>query len=223
MEHNLTSEQIEELREAFELFDKNGDGTISATELSQVMKQMNQNPTQQEINDMIGEVDEDGNGTIEFDEFVTMMTRHRNSAKITDEQLQAAFARVDVKNQGAIDGKQLYDCLKLLHVNLTKEGTRLVEQTIRLCENKIDLKNLRMLVVQLPSEEEEDDLVMSFKMFDKNGDGSISREELKEVMKSLGEDLSEKEIDDMLAEADVNNDNVISFEEFRAMMSQTGK
>ncbi|KAJ1870247.1 hypothetical protein LPJ55_004805 [Coemansia sp. RSA 990] len=222
MKQELPSEKIEELRAAFELFDKNGDGTISATELAEVMKQMNQNPTQQEINDMIGEVDEDGNGTIEFEEFVTMMTRHQSSTKVTDEQLQAVFARIDTQGQGVIDGKQLYDCIRLLNISLSKDVTKLVDQTIRLCENKIDLKNLRMLVAQLPIEEE-DDLAMSFKMFDKNGDGSISKDELREVMASLGENLSEKEIDDMLAEADVNNDNVISFEEFKNMMSQTGR
>ena len=50
-----------ELKEAFKLFDKDGDGTISTTELGTVMRSMGQNPTEQELTDMITEVDGDGN------------------------------------------------------------------------------------------------------------------------------------------------------------------
>ena len=51
---------ITELREAFSLFDKDGDQTISASELGAVMKSLGQNPTQAELEDMINEVDTDG-------------------------------------------------------------------------------------------------------------------------------------------------------------------
>ena len=50
-----------EFKEAFALFDKNGDGTINTKELGTVMRSLGQNPTEAELQDMINEVDADGN------------------------------------------------------------------------------------------------------------------------------------------------------------------
>jgi len=71
----LPEEQIAEIKEAFSLFDKDGDGTITSKELGTVMCSLGQKPTDAELVDMINEVDANGNGTIEFPEFLTMMTR----------------------------------------------------------------------------------------------------------------------------------------------------
>ena len=75
MSENLTENQKEEFKEAFSLFDKDGDGTVSTEELGQVMRTLGQNPTESELNDMIKEVDIDGNGEIDFEEFVDLMIK----------------------------------------------------------------------------------------------------------------------------------------------------
>ena len=51
---------ISEFKEAFSLFDKDGDGTITTKELGTVMRSLGQNPTEAELQDMINEVDADG-------------------------------------------------------------------------------------------------------------------------------------------------------------------
>ena len=71
----ISEEQKSEYREAFALFDKNGDGTITVAELGVVMKSLGTNPNATELQDMINEVDVDGNGTLEFDEFCQLMAR----------------------------------------------------------------------------------------------------------------------------------------------------
>lgn len=66
---------LEETREAFMLFDKDSNGTIDTSELGAVMRSLNMNPTDTELKDMINEVDGNGNGSIEFEEFVAMLSR----------------------------------------------------------------------------------------------------------------------------------------------------
>ena len=62
----LTEEQIAEFKEAFSLFDKDGDGTITTKELGTVMRSLGQNPTEAELQDMINEVDADGTVLLYF-------------------------------------------------------------------------------------------------------------------------------------------------------------
>lgn len=60
----LTDEQIAEFKEAFSLFDRNGDGCITTGELGTVMRHLGQDPTDEELKEMIDEIDQDGDGTI---------------------------------------------------------------------------------------------------------------------------------------------------------------
>jgi calmodulin len=47
----IPDHRLKEYRDAFEMFDKDKDGTITAKELATVMKSLNQDPTEQELND----------------------------------------------------------------------------------------------------------------------------------------------------------------------------
>ena len=72
-EQQLNEEQIEEFRATFKKFDLDGDNTINTKELGNVMRMLGQNPTEAELQDMIADVDTDGNGSIEFEEFKQLM------------------------------------------------------------------------------------------------------------------------------------------------------
>ena len=63
----------EDIRETFQVFDKDGNGFISAAELWQVMTIVGKNLTNKEVDEMIREVDTDGDGQVNYEEFVTNM------------------------------------------------------------------------------------------------------------------------------------------------------
>ena len=72
-------------REAFKLFDKDGNGTIELDELRQVMCSLGQSPTESELNQIIADADMDGDGTIDFDEFIEMMNKQETRDLNRDE------------------------------------------------------------------------------------------------------------------------------------------
>lgn len=106
MAEELTEEQISEFKEAFSLFDKDGDGTITTKELGTVMRSLGQNPTEAELQDMINEVDADGNGTIDFPEFLTMMAKKMKNND-SEEEILEAFKVFDRDGNGFISAAEL--------------------------------------------------------------------------------------------------------------------
>ncbi|CAI9107748.1 OLC1v1007183C1 [Oldenlandia corymbosa var. corymbosa] len=71
----LTEEQVAEFREAFSLIDKDSDGIITIEELASVMKSLHERPTKEEVREMICEVDVNGNGRIDFEDFLAIMAK----------------------------------------------------------------------------------------------------------------------------------------------------
>ena len=67
-----------------------------------VLRSMGQNPTVQELDDMIGEMDEDESGTVDFEEFVILM--QKKTANDNDDNsscdIEEAFKIFDIKNDG---------------------------------------------------------------------------------------------------------------------------
>ncbi len=149
MAEQFTEEQLNEFKETFSLFDRDGDGTISTKELGTVMRALGQNPTESELQDMINEVDADGNGTLDFSEFLSLM---------------------------ATKTKEL---------------------------------------------DTEDEFIEAFKVFDRDGNGLVSAAELRHVMTSMGEKMSDEEVDEIIKEAQLDGDGMLNYEGFvKMMMSQ---
>jgi len=142
------AKELKEFKEVFALFDKNSDGTISTSELGGILRGLNQEFNEKQLQAMIRKVDVNGDGEIDFDEFVLMMDSRSNTANVVVDELEEAF-----------------------------------------------------------------------KVFDKNGDGHITAEELSSIMRSLGQEIDRETIDLMIKSVDTDGDGTISIKEFRKMMS----
>lgn len=144
----LSADEVEEIKEAFDLFDTDGTGEINVSELTTAMKTLGFDTKNQVIYKMIEEMDTEGDGVISFDEFLDMMT-----ARISD-------------------------------------------------------KNTR------------DDIERVFKLFDSNRNGYISLDDMKRVAKELGEDISDKELQEIIQRADLDSDNQLTLEDFYQVMTR---
>ena len=83
------------------MLDKGKDGKITLLELANVMRSLNMDPTEEELKEMIDEVDLDGNGEIDFEEFVTLMNR-RSKETDTEEVIINAFKVFDIEGNGLL-------------------------------------------------------------------------------------------------------------------------
>eukprot|EP00360_Condylostoma_magnum_P001515 CAMPEP_0168315720 /NCGR_PEP_ID=MMETSP0210-20121227/12478_1 /TAXON_ID=40633 /ORGANISM="Condylostoma magnum, Strain COL2" /LENGTH=106 /DNA_ID=CAMNT_0008291069 /DNA_START=9 /DNA_END=326 /DNA_ORIENTATION=+ len=97
----LTEEQKQEIKEAFDLFDTDGSGSIDARELKVAMRALGFEPRKEEVRRMIAEVDKDGSGTIEFPEFLEMMAV-KLAERDPREEIMKAFRLFDDDESGKI-------------------------------------------------------------------------------------------------------------------------
>ncbi|KAK3581943.1 hypothetical protein CHS0354_007065 [Potamilus streckersoni] len=157
--NGLTEKEEQELKQTFELFDKNKDGRISSEELGCVLRTLGHSCSKQEIEDMIRNVDSNENGYVEFDEFLTMMRRakanilvdHDLSKDPKDAEKREAFRVFDMDGNGYIDKHELRYVMRRLGENLS-----------------------------------DDDIKAMFKEADLNGDGLIDYDEFSTLMKHFG-------------------------------------
>jgi len=112
--------QRAEFKEAFDEFDKDGSGTISTKELLHVMRSIGQNPTEDEILELVMESDLNGDATIDFKEFIEMMKRKSSESDQT-EALKEAFKIFDKNRNGFIEAKELKEVTTSLGQFLTEE------------------------------------------------------------------------------------------------------
>jgi Ca2+-binding EF-hand superfamily protein len=101
----ISEAEIEKLWKAFQVFDTDGSGSISAEELGEVMRSLGQNPTNTELRDMIKEVDVDLSGTIDFEEFKALMVSKQGDR---ESRLKLAFSVFDEDGSGQITTKELH-------------------------------------------------------------------------------------------------------------------
>lgn len=116
----LTEDQKQEVREAFDLFDADGSGTIDVKELKVAMRALGFEPKKEEMKKMISEVDKEGTGKISFNDFLAVMTQ-KMAEKDTKEEILKAFRLFDDDETGKISFKNLKRVANELGENLTDE------------------------------------------------------------------------------------------------------
>eukprot|EP01103_Thecamoeba_quadrilineata_P000234 TRINITY_DN10191_c0_g1_i1.p1 TRINITY_DN10191_c0_g1~~TRINITY_DN10191_c0_g1_i1.p1 ORF type:complete len:168 (-),score=48.61 TRINITY_DN10191_c0_g1_i1:59-520(-) len=145
---SLTEEQIAEYKEAFQLFDKDGDGSLQLSEVGTVMRSLGQSPTEAELRDILAEIEKQGHKKVDFALFQTLMAKNLNHS------------------------------------------------------------------------ESEDEIKEAFRVFDSKGLGLISVGELKHILLTLGEKLTDDEVEEMMNDAYVDAEGNINYEELVKMMIQ---
>merc|ERR1712031_135706 len=102
----LTEEQLDEIREAFSLFDADASGMIDVRELKAAMRALGFEVKNEELKKMVTDIDNDGNGTIEFVEFLSMMTG-KMGEKDSREDIEKVFKLFDDDNTNKISFRNL--------------------------------------------------------------------------------------------------------------------
>ncbi|BFZ11170.1 hypothetical protein BsWGS_14209 [Bradybaena similaris] len=157
--NGLNDKERVEMKQAFDMFDKNKDGKISCDELGCVLRTLGHEYTHAEIEDMIKHADTNENGYVEYDEFLVLMKRWSTHgvdslaehSAVTEDKTKETFKVFDMDGNGYIDQHELRFIMKRLGENL-----------------------------------EEQDVKEMFQLADLNGDGLIDYEEFQKLLGGLG-------------------------------------
>jgi len=117
---NLTEESIGEFRDAFELFDKDKDGSITIDELAELMASLNLPPSESVISSMKAEIDIDQTGSIDFKEYITLIARRCRDSDLEEEQVEA-FRLFDRNEDNLISKDELKFVMQIISEKLIGE------------------------------------------------------------------------------------------------------
>ena len=132
--------------------------------------------------------DKDGDGTIDSEELTSVM--QVLGMNPTKEELEILLNSVDADHNGVIDLEEFIDVMRSHLYHGTQDGAPTADNELR----------------------------EAFAVFDKDGNGMISAEELKSALLNLGEKLDDHEVKAMIAAADKDGNGQIDYEEFISMM-----
>ncbi|XP_072392641.1 calmodulin-like [Diabrotica undecimpunctata] len=116
----LTEEQIHEFQEAFDLFDRDNDATITLKEFCTIMRVFGQTQYEIELEEMFHEADVGEKGTINFVEFLGIIKKHYVEDK-TSEGINEAFRAFDPLKKGIIPADDLREYMMSYGEKLTEE------------------------------------------------------------------------------------------------------
>jgi len=141
---------------AFKLLDKDGDGTLTITELQEVFTNLNFKFTERQLKKMVATIDKDGDGQIDLDEFMLMMKKRVHSQKSNyslsyEDELKAAFNVFDKDGNGKITASELAETMKALGENLSQEDIHFMMSEVDQNDDKeIDFEEFKKMMAQGP-------------------------------------------------------------------------
>lgn len=142
----LTPQNMNELKHAFSQIDKNSDGYISKQELSEVMSQLGHIISNDELDDIIRAVDKDGNGLVDFKEFLNLMDNNCLVQNV-DEEMQHLFSMIDRNNDGFITEKEIKIMMKGLGEKVRKKDIRkMIKEADQNKDGKISFNEFKTMV-----------------------------------------------------------------------------
>lgn len=123
----LTEEHRKDVLAAFNHFDTDGSGSIDMSELGVAMKSLGFEPRKDDLKAMLGSMDDDENGTINFEEFLSMMTI-KISESASKKECEKAFRLLDPKETGFLTLENFQDIVTSSGEPLTDEEVKLMFQ-----------------------------------------------------------------------------------------------
>ncbi len=141
------------------------------------------------------------------------------------QQFREAFEQYDKDNNGSITLREL--SIVMNSINLNNDFTQnqinsLMEKAGDSNTGKIKVEDfLSIMSAKYKDTDTAEEIISAFRTFDKEGNGIISSNELRHIMITLGERLSDEEVDEIIREADINGDGFIYYEDFvKSMLSK---
>ncbi|EUB54432.1 Putative calmodulin-like protein [Echinococcus granulosus] len=117
--HDLTPSQLNELREIFNCFDTDGNGTISREEFAKILNVVSLNPSAVQLKLLMSQVDINGDGQIAFDEFVECFGAKELTSTPDVATLQETFRVFDKDNDGYITPDELQTVLRQMGLEVS--------------------------------------------------------------------------------------------------------
>lgn len=134
--------------------------------------------------------------------------------------IRKAFDDVDKDHDGKIPVKDIGQVMNALNDKISDSELKKMLKELELTSSssiKFD-EFIYILTRKMRETDAEEELQEAFKVFDRDGDGKIPKDELSLIMKSIGEPLSQEELDQFIKEADTNKDGYIDYAQFVHLM-----